>query len=49
MWTFERVGWLVMLAIVLAAIAGLTGRGGLLETVRVKVGDRVVTDLERGD
>ena len=42
-WVIERIGWLIMLAIVLAALAGLTGRGGPLASAEVEAGDVRVT------
>lgn len=41
-WILERVAWLIMFAIVLAALLGLTGRGGPLATAQVNAGDRKI-------
>lgn len=41
-WQIERVGWLVMLAIVIAALLGLTGRGGPLATAEASAGSATI-------
>ena len=37
-WTAQRVGWVLMAILILAAIAGLTGMGGPLASARAELG-----------
>lgn len=46
MWLASRIGWLVMLAIVVAAVFGLTGSGGSMAHQRIAAG-RATIDLPR--
>ncbi|HET9460108.1 MAG TPA: hypothetical protein VFO51_09030 [Sphingomicrobium sp.] len=41
-WTAQRVAWAVMALFILAAIAGLTGKGGPLASATARMGDAVV-------
>jgi hypothetical protein len=46
-WRAERVGWLVMLGLVVAGILGLFGEGWLAQTSTAVVGNRLRVDYER--
>lgn len=42
-WSFQRVAWLVMIAILIAAIFGATGSGGPLATAQVEIDGATVS------
>lgn len=46
-WRFERVGWYVLLVIVLLALAGLFGNGPLSDAVTVSPDGRVRVEYQR--
>ena len=41
-WTAQRVGWLFMVLFLVAAIAGLTGKGGPLASATAKAADATI-------
>jgi hypothetical protein len=42
-WKVERIGWSVMFLVILAALTGLTGRGGPFATAEVRAGAAEIT------